>query len=141
MKTPTLFFLKSNIDITIQLQVLSMRGLPGTSIIYITMKKQKAPINKSSHNKTPKNKLRVSRIWKTSNFLSCHRLRWYVSARKNFAYLSSFAKVSIPIKIYNWLTYLDFQTIINYFFEVTNFFHVLTRLLSVNVVISCFWSQ
>ena len=72
------------------------------------MLERKAPISKLSRSKSPKAQqvedFTHSRI--TSDFFSHHRPRWYVCARKNFAYLKkNVAKVSVPVKsIILWLS-------------------------------------
>ena len=69
-------------------------------IIHVTMHERKASINISSCSKTtkPQQGEGFAHMRVTGYFFIRHRLGWYVCAHKTFAYLSSFAKVSVPAK-------------------------------------------
>ena len=78
------------------------------SIMYVTARELKATFNMSSRKKkTPKAKrVGFMHMWITSNCFSHSQLGWYVEARENFAYLSSYAKASVPVKSIIPCTYL-----------------------------------
>ena len=67
---------------------------------YVTMHERKALINMLSRSKTPKTQqvegFMEARI--TNDSFSRHRPGWLFCARENFAYSSSFVKVSVFVK-------------------------------------------
>ena len=90
-----MLFLKWNINRTIKSEVLTMHTITSLLYTYVKTHEKKAPINKLSRSKTQQV---GSFTHITTDYFSRPLLGWYIGTRKNFAYLGSFAKVSVPVK-------------------------------------------
>ena len=84
------FFLKWDIDMKIQLQVVAMHSF--TSLLYMSQSQRMNEKHPTKHCK-----LIIVNIRETSNSFSCHQPVRYVGTCRNLACLGSFAKVSVLV--------------------------------------------